>query len=530
MIPSSIRRRLTLLVFIVIPFVWGAAGWSSYRQATREVSKWENARIAELAQIVVLLDEPSLVSLANASIDWRDEERAGIANAGNDDGDDALPRDALFQVRDSTNRVLAGSPQLNVLHAWDLPVPVTSGSQDILLRGRPWRTYTLRDTARGKTVRVFEPANTKSGLVSGIARQITWPIVIAMPFLTLFVWIVVSFSLRPLRTLSDAIRYRHIHRMDPINIGRTPTEVRPLVDAINDMQARLQDSFARARAFTADAAHELKTPLTAIKVQAQVALATPDRALQRLAMQHVLQGVDRSTRLTEQLLLLARLDEHEKIKVMRISLAKIASDAIAAKEQHARQKRMSVAFDGEAKAEILAEPELTKILVDNLLDNAVKYGVTGGRIEVLVELDEAGVRLVVRDDGPGVDAADFVHLTSRFFRVIGNQASGSGLGLSIVSRIADHFDANLSFGRGIGNRGFGVYLAFRSERIAEPCPRSCQVIAGPAISRRSFTNSCMPRKNRSHPHASCPAPAGVAIVTGNPPPAEDNSQHLFKRR
>jgi two-component system sensor histidine kinase QseC len=126
------------------------------------------------------------------------------------------------------------------------------------------------------------------------------------------VWFSISWSLAPLKTLSSAIRVRDVNRLEPVDIGQVPTEVRPLVDAINLVLSRLRHSIERERAFTADAAHELKTPLAAIKVQAQVALAEPDAALRQLAMQRVVQGVDRSARLAEQLLLLARLDVQEK--------------------------------------------------------------------------------------------------------------------------------------------------------------------------------------------------------------------------
>ncbi|MDE1179872.1 ATP-binding protein [Paraburkholderia sp.] len=459
--PESIRHRLMLLIFVSISLVWAIALASSYRQATREVSEWEDARLAELAQILALLDQADLITLANARIDVREEEKGGDPGASPDDDDDTLPRDALFQVRDENDRVLAGSPQLVALNAWDLPLPTESGAQDMTLGGQSWHTFTLRNTALKHDVRVFEPANTRSDLVSGVASRIARPTVIALPILALLVWISIGFSLAPLRTLSNAIRARHIHRLDPIEIERAPTEVRPLVDAINHVLSRLQHSFERERAFTADAAHELRTPLAAIKVQAQVALAETDVSLQRLAMQRVVQGVDRSARLAAQLLLLARLDTHETISAVRLVAASIANDAVAANEHSARQKNMRVAVTGDMHAEIVAEPVLTGILLDNLIDNAIKYGMDGGRIDVAIEHTIEHVLLIVRDDGPGVAAADLTRLTHRFFRATGNDASGSGLGLSIVARIAEHFGAHLSLGVGIDGCGLAVQIAFR---------------------------------------------------------------------
>ncbi|MEA3091648.1 MAG: two-component system, OmpR family, sensor histidine kinase QseC [Caballeronia sp.] len=456
----SIRRRLVLLVLASIVLIWGVALVSSYRQAKHEIGEWEEARLAELAQILALLDQRNLTTLANARIDVREEEKGGEPGASDSDDDDALPRDALFQVRSAKGAVLAGSPQLRALQAWDLPVPPVSGTHDMTLGGQMWHTFTLRDTVLGHTVRVFEPANTRSDLESGVASRIARPTLLALPVLALLVWFSISWSLAPLKTLSSAIRVRDVNRLEPVDIGQVPTEVRPLVDAINLVLSRLRHSIERERAFTADAAHELKTPLAAIKVQAQVALAEPDAALRQLAMQRVVQGVDRSARLAEQLLLLARLDVQEKMSAEPLMPAAIAKDALLANERNAQQKDIRVTLAGDLRAKIIAEPVLIGILLDNLLDNAVKYGDRGGRIEVDVRHAHDRVQLTVRDDGPGVAQDDLVHLTNRFFRATDTQASGSGLGLSIVTRIAEHFDARLHLGVGIGGRGLAVQLSF----------------------------------------------------------------------
>ena len=173
-----------------------------------------------------------------------------------------------------------------------------------------------------------------------------------------------------------------------------------------------------------------------------------------------MQGVDRSSRLAQQLLLLARLDEQEALSTITLNPATVAKDAVLANQHNANQKNISVALAGELHAEIAAEPVLVGILLDNLLDNAIKYGRAGGHIEVRVRRESAAVTLVVSDDGPGVAKDDEQRLTNRFFRAAGSHASGSGLGLSIVARIAEHFNARLAFGVGIGERGLAVEIRF----------------------------------------------------------------------
>ena len=465
MMPGSIRGRLALLVLASITLVWAITlGWS-YREATREVGEWDDARLVQLAQFIVLLDQNDLSVLSRTRLDARTEYGRRPGHANGNDGDKS-PREALFQVRDAQGRVLASSAQLEPLGAFEAPADATTSARTVILGGKPWHTYVLHDGVSGRTVRMLESTNQRSDLTTGVARRIAKPIALALPVLALMVWISIGHSLAPLEALSKAIRTRDASKLEPIKIGPTPVEVRPLVDAINQLLSRLELSINRERAFTADAAHELKTPLAAIKVQAQVALVAKDVAQQQLAMQRVVQGVDRSAHLAEQLLLLARLDEHHKVPAQPVALAALVKDAIATNEPDARRKGMTVALVGEANYKVMAEPVLMDIMLDNLIDNAIKYCDEGGRVEVSIRRDADAVVLTVGDNGPGVDAEDITRLTDRFFRVTGNRANGSGLGLSIVARIAEYFGARLDFDTGIGGRGLAVHVSFPGPAVA----------------------------------------------------------------
>jgi len=462
--PASIRRRLVLLILASIALVWTVALVSSYRHAAHELQEWEDARLVEFARFLVVLSPADLAALAKTHIDARDEFDIQHANAKDDD--DSLPRDILLQVRDADGRILASSPELASLQGWQVQTPATPGLRTMTLGGKPWHTFTLHDTASGRTVRVLEPANTRSDLATGAARRISRPIAFALPVLAILVWFSIGHSLAPLKMLSNAIRTRDVSKLEPIEMGPTPAEVRPLVDAINQLLARLALSIERERAFTSDAAHELKTPLAAIKVQAQVALSAPNTASQQLAMRRVVQGVDRSAHLAEQLLLLARLDEHDKLPTAPVRLETLARNAIAAKEPAARRKDIHVALIDSEPCEVVAEPLLMGILLDNLIDNAIKYGEAGGRVEVAIRRESEAVQLTVRDNGPGVSAEDRARLTDRFFRCKDTRASGSGLGLSIVARIVEYFGAQLTFDTGIGGAGLSAEIVFPAAAVA----------------------------------------------------------------
>lgn len=454
-----------LLVFGSIAVVLSITLACSYRAAIREVDKWDDAHLMQVAHMLALLDQNDLSALSRTHIDARVEYPEDGAGSSVEDSD-KQPRDVLFQVKDANGHV-SGDPELASVSKGGPASDQESGFRTMSLGDRQWRTYTLHDEASGRTVLVLEPSNSGSDLATGVARRIGWPILLALPVLTLFVWISITNSLASLRTVSRAISGRDAGKLDPIDTGIAPIEIRALVDAINQLLSRLSLSMSRERAFTADAAHELKTPLAAIKVQAQVALSAQDAIQQRRAMQRVIQGVDRSAHLAEQLLLLARLDEYDKIPGSPVMLDVLARDAIVANGAEALRKDVSIILVGDTHPEVIAEPVLMRILLCNLIDNAIKYGNAGGRVELAVWGNANGVQLTVRDNGPGVADDERERLTDRFFRASGASASGSGLGLSIVARIVEYFGAQLRFDNGIDGCGLTVEISFPRCTVAQ---------------------------------------------------------------
>lgn len=463
---TSIRRRLMWLILVSVGAVWAVMFAWSFSNATHEVGEWDDARLIQIAHLLAQLDDPSLARLASTGIDVRNEYTR--ASPAVDDDTDVQPRYALFEVRDGAGQLIAVSPGLAALkHAAD-PGEAAEGVHVVTVGGHRWLAYALRDSATGRSVRVLEPANMRSDLTTGVASRVARPILISLPVLALLVWFSVGHSFRPLSAISNAVRTRDGRNLEPIHVNPSPAEVRPLVDAINQLLARLSQSIMRERAFTADAAHELKTPLAAIKVQAQVALAAHDGSQQQLAMQRVVQGVDRSAHLAEQLLLLARLDEHDMVATAPVRLHEVAGESIAFRAPHAEEKSMHVVLAGDPDAEVFADRTLARTLIDNLLDNAIKYGEVGGRVHISVLADAQTVSVTVSDNGPGVSDEERRRLTDRFFRGAAASASannaggasGSGLGLSIVARIAAHFNAQVHIGSGIGRRGLAVQIAF----------------------------------------------------------------------
>lgn len=470
MMSHSIRRRLSLTVLSCVSIVWIVAVFSGFRNASREVHEWEDARLVEYASLIARLDATDLNQFVRFPIDVRFEIAPPAPASGDDTDSDALPRHILFEVLDASGSVLASS----VPHTVDTAV-AWSGMHaqpwTVDIDGTVWRLYAMHDDDTGRTVRVMVASNTSSDLASGAAWQTVWPLLAALPVLAVLLWYAIGRCLTPLKTLSATIRVRAPDSLEPIGITAVPAEVLTLVDAINRLLSQLRHSIVRERAFTSDAAHELKTPLAAIKIQAQVALAADDPSLQRLAMQRVVQGVDRSARLAEQLLLLARLDEHERIPACGVTMGDLVEEAVGRHAASAREKAIAIAVKYNGVHTIHADPVLIAILLDNLLDNAIKYGTREGNVDVSLFRRGAMQCLAVRDNGPGVADAERARLTDRFYRGNGVQAPGSGLGLSIVERIARYFDGTVHFEAGLNGRGLGVIVEFPAADSVPSEPR-----------------------------------------------------------
>ncbi|WP_019939224.1 ATP-binding protein [Bordetella sp. FB-8] len=438
---GSIRQRLTLIVLSGVAAVWLYSLYSSYRQAAHEVGEWDKARVEQVARALLVLDLDDLPVFAKASVPPRD-----------DDGDNDQPMPLLYEIMATDGRVLAASPGVP---AFALPGRAAGGQSAERAR---WYVYTTGDPARGRIVRIFEQCSHRSAVSAVSAKRVARPLLFALPVLAVLIWIAIGRSLTPLRILSKAIEERSSDSLETIEIKNIPDEVVPLVSALNMLLRRLRQSLDRERAFTSDAAHELKTPLAAIKVQAQVALTARDPQRQRRAMQRVVDAVDRSAHLADQLLALARLEESTPLPSSWVDLAQTAQACLAEQHANAQRKQMSLVLRSGGQVMVQAPPALVRILFDNLVDNAIKYGRAGGRIEIAACNEAGAFGLEVKDDGPGVDPQDMSRLNDRFFRGADHTEKGSGLGLSIVARIVTQLGGKLEYAAGIEGRGLGVRI------------------------------------------------------------------------
>lgn len=290
-------------------------------------------------------------------------------------------------------------------------------------------------------------AGDRRKLAGEIAEPLLKPMLYALPGLALVLALAVGVALRPLRHLANQVAERGPDRLDPIEPGRASTEILPLVDRLNALFSGIQRVLDNERRFTADAAHELRTPLAALRAQAQVAQAAGDDGERQRALDQILVGCDRATHLVEQLLTLARLDALTPERLTPVDLRQMAAEALLDAAGAAIEANCELSL-GDGTASVRGDPLLLQVLLRNLVDNALRHA-RASRVEVLVE-SAPHPRLRVIDDGVGIPEDERTQVLQRFYRVTGSAGAGSGLGLSIVHRIAELHGATLDITAGPG--------------------------------------------------------------------------------
>lgn len=443
--PFSLRRRLLLLSLSTVILAWAVVAALSYRDARHEIDEVFDAQLVESAQLLVAQvgHEPEELEIPQAR-EWHPYQRR-----------------IVFQAWDSSGRLVlrsAGAPM-------EALAPQAEGFGDSVLGGQRWRTFSLQEPEHGIRILVGERYDVRRELATRIALRVLYPLLLALPLLGLALWVSIGRGLVPLKRLAGEVKERDPQNLAPFDPGAAPAETAPLVEALNRLFDRLKRAFDSERRFTADAAHELRTPLAALKTQAQVALTATGLEERRHALEQVVRGVDRATRLVEQLLTLARLDpDSAEMKREPVDLRSLAASCLAESVLYALEKEVDLSLAEGPKVLALGDATMLAALVRNLVGNAIRYTPSGGEVRVSLLLDGGRPVLEVTDTGPGIPSDEREAVFRRFYRGLGSGEGGSGLGLSIVKRIADLHGANLALSAGKGERGLRVRVAF------PPCP------------------------------------------------------------
>jgi two-component system OmpR family sensor kinase len=419
---QSIRRQLLFWLLGIVLAGVGLAGWLIYRQALAEANELFDYQLQEIA--AALPSEPF----------------SQILGAHND-ADEGI----VIQIWSRTGSLMYYSHPRAPL----APRAELGFSTERTDRG-DWRVYGA--IVGDNVVQLAQPLSVRNRLAANVALRTLWPLIVLLPFLGLAVWGVVGRGLAPLARVTRALDARRPEALDPLPDARLPLEVRPLVRALNGLLARLSAALDTQRAFVADAAHELRTPLAAVQIQSQLVARAQDADARREALADLQTGITRATRLAEQLLALARAEPDASAVKEAVDLRALLAECVAAHAPIAERGGIDLGFEQAQPATVTADADSLRVMFGNLLDNAVKYTPAGGRIDVTLDAgaDGAHPRVLIADSGPGIPPDERERVFDRFYRDAQARArtdvSGSGLGLAIVKRVAAQNKATLELG------------------------------------------------------------------------------------
>lgn len=417
---SSLRARLLRLLLIAISLAALTQAVIAYRTA--------------LAQADDIFD----YHMQQMALSLRAGLPTGTPGAANDTLQDAENYDFMVQVWSADGLRIFQSAARSTL-----PQRAVLGFSDVRARGTTYRVFSVQ--TRSQIIQVAQDMAVRRDMARTLAVRTAGPIIAMAPLLMLVVWWVVTRSLAPVDKVRRQVAARQANDLSPVNDADLPDEVRPLVQELNLLFQRVQQAFEAQQHFVADAAHELRSPLAALRLQAQALQRGGDAQARELAVTRLLAGIDRASRLIEQMLVLARQEASAASgePARSISLAQVARLALADALPAAQQRSMDIGLTHADEVAINGHEEALRVLVRNLLDNAIKYTPPGGRVDLAIHAEPSELVLSVEDSGPGISAQDNARVLDRFYRVSGSDAPGSGLGLAIVKSIADLHHAHI---------------------------------------------------------------------------------------
>ncbi len=434
----SIRRRLLLWSLPALLITGLLASIATYFEAQDEINELSDQYVRQMA-----------LELLQHAPQFSDISKTGFTPDGTEE-----EHDIVTQVWDKNGNLTYSDTK-----SPPMPLYLAHGFTTTHWRSKQWRIYTARNNKL--TVQVAQPMHAQQEVINEIALRMLSPLAIFILVLALVIWIAVDQGLFPLRRLTSELNKRNARSLRPLPVNTLPLEIQPLVIALNDLLNRLDKALTHQRQFIADAAHELRTPLTAVSLQAQIVEHTQNSAESTAAMHTLKLGIARSIHLVQQLLTMARLEpEAAQRPFTQVDLEALAKQVLTDYASLAHEKNIDCGLAHSEPANIMGDADNLRILLGNLVDNAIHYTPVDGRIDVNIYAVHKKILLEIQDNGCGIPAEERTRVFDRFYRRIDNSAPGSGLGLAIVKRIADHHQAKITLDEGMDHKGLKVTLEF----------------------------------------------------------------------
>ena len=439
---SSLRARLLVFLLAAIVLAGSVQGLLAYRGALAEADALFDYHMQQTA-LALRSGLPVDARGLGPGLEPEDENHEFIVQVWTNEG-----------LRIFESAVGAALPQIAVL-----------GFTDVQARGGTYRVFSLQ--TRSQVIQVAQNMAVRRSMARTLALRTLAPLAAMAPLLALAVWWGVRRSLAPVERVRRQLAQRQADDLSPVSDAQLPDEVQPLVSELNLLFERVRRAFDAQQHFVADAAHELRSPLAALRLQLQglQRAGAHDDAARAAAIERLSAGIDRATRLVEQLLALAR-QEAGGAPAEPVDLRAVAQLALADVAPAAQARQMDLGLLDSETVTVPGNAEALRMLARNLLDNAIKYTPPGGRVDVQVRAVDGHAELTVEDSGPGIPPEHRERALQRFVRVTGDAAPGSGLGLAIVQAVAQAHGASVALDASPRLGGLRVTVRFALKEIA----------------------------------------------------------------
>ena len=431
---KSIRRRLLVSMLTGITLAVALAGAASYVKAREEVNELFDFQLKQLAQS---FRNPTFGPLSAAKALKSEEED-----------------DIVVQVWDKN-----GTLDFSSANGVSPPAIKTPGFGTVSWRDETWRAYLIRDQDR--LIQVAQALSARRDMSADFALRNLLPLLFLIPVLALLIWFAVGRGLQPLRAITTSLGKRDPDALDPLPQANLPREVQPMVVALNALLARLGRALESQRQFVADAAHELRTPLAALQLQADILERSDADDNRKVALRELQVGLTRSGRVVQQLLAMAKLEPRGAQPMF--SSVDLSHTVKLVVTEHARRASSAHIDLGTVCGEnvmVMGDQHQMQVLLDNLLTNAIIYTPPGGKVDLIVYRQYNAAVLEIKDTGVGIPADERERVFDRFYRAVENDQPGSGLGLAIVKKIVDLHNATITLTDGDRHRGLRVTICF----------------------------------------------------------------------
>lgn len=463
----SLRSQLLFRLIIVSIILVGGTAWFGYQDVRYETRELFDAQLARSARLMLSLAQAQNVDSGFAKMqEYLDEKGLSVMYIDFEEETENQQTEhghiyetkLAFQIWDNEGNL--------VVKSYNAPLePMAiknTGFNNITLDNFNWRTFSILSSDQQYHCITAERIDVRDDLIIKISNNLFYMFIILVPALAFIMYLTIDQGLRPLQRLASQINRRSGNNLELISNDYKVTEIVTIKNALNQLLHRLKQTLAREKRITSDAAHELRTPLAAIRLHTELAKNANNEQEKNESLDQVILGVDRTTHLVEQLLNLARLEPELLVNdFTEVDLSRLIIEECALLSPLALDKKIDISFN-ESQIEFINGHESSlRLLVRNLLTNAISYTPTGGEINIKLCRQNQHTMLTIEDNGPGISEKDIKKVTERFYRAENHSTPGCGIGLSIVDRVVQMHQGTLQFCQADSGQGLKVIIQFK---------------------------------------------------------------------